>query len=284
MTDWLQGFSTSEKVFLVVAVAVCAHVLVRLVRYAGSRILAAGAPRKYRKTRTVATLVTSSIIFALYLGVIGYAFFQFGISLTGYIASVSVVGLALAFGSQGLVQDMVTGLTIIFTDLFDVGDLVEIGGQVGLVEKVGIRFTVLENPLGAKIFLPNRTIGNVITYQRSYIRCNVDVTLSVDTELRTREEELVRTLTQSLFEQFPRIHRAPLEVMGTETTSSGRTYIRVKMRIWPGRGGPIETSFKQELLAALKALDPAYQDWMVAINFEVERDTPVTDQKRFFKL
>lgn len=246
--------------------------------------MAAGAPRKYKKTRTIATLVTSSIIFALYLGVIGYAFFQFGISLTGYIASVSVVGLALAFGSQGLVQDMVTGLTIIFTDLFDIGDLVEIGGQVGLVEKVGIRFTVLRNPLGAEVFLPNRTIGNVITYPRSYIRCNVDVTLSPDPELRTREEALVNNLAQSLFEQFPRIHRAPLEIVGTETTSSGRTYIRVKMRIWPGRGGPIETSFRQELLAALKEADPAYQDWMVAINFEVERDAPAADRKGFFKL
>ncbi|MDA0241196.1 MAG: hypothetical protein O3A84_14380 [Proteobacteria bacterium] len=46
--------------------------------------------------------------------------------------------------------------------------------------------------------------------------------------------------------------------------------MRLKFRIWPGRGGPIETVFKQELLQALKAIDPTYQDWMISVSYEVE--------------
>jgi len=274
MTEWLKGYTAIEKIGFVLLVAVVAHLLVGLIRFASVRIMSAGSPRSLRKTRTVASLATNAAVFTLYLAVFGYALLQFGIPLTGYVAGVSIIGIAVAFGSQGLVQDVVTGLTIIFSDLFDVGDMVEIGGQVGIVREMGIRFTILENALGAEVFLQNRSIANVITYPRAYIRCNVDVSLSRDEPLRERQQEIVANLTNAVIDQFPRINRAPPEIMGQETASSGRTYIRIKFRLWPGRGGPIETTFKQELLAAFKEIDPSYADWMVAVNFEVEKEPP----------
>lgn len=239
MTELLENYSAVEKIALVLLVAFAAHLLVRLIRYASIRIMGGAATgRSMRKTRTVVSLVTSGLIFTLYVAVIGYALSQFGISLTGYIAGVSIIGVAVAFGSQGLVQDVVTGLTIIMTDLFDVGDMVEIGGQAGIVQKIGIRFTVLENALGSEVYLQNRSIANVITYKRAYIRCNVDVTLSRDAQYHDEEEKLVHDLTGALVQQFPRIHRAPPEIVGKETTGTGRIYVRVKFRIWPGAMPP----------------------------------------------
>ena len=280
MTELLKGYSAIEKIGFVLLAAVVAHVLVRLIRYASVRIMSGGPSSRQalRKTRTVASLATSALIFLLYAAVIGYAFFQFNISFTGYIAGVSILGVAVAIGSQGFVQDIVTGLTIIFTDLFDVGDMVEIGGQVGIVREIGIRFTVLENPFGSEVFLQNRAITNVITFKRTYIRCNVDVTLSADEQFHEREEALIHALTDALVSQFPRINRAPPEIVGKETAPSGRTYVRVKFRIWPGRGGPIETSFKQEILTGFKQIDPDYADWMIAVNYEVERERTAAKQ------
>ena len=274
MSDLLKGYSAIEKIGFVLMAAVLAHILVRLIRYTSFRIMSGGPSLRqtFRKTRTVASLTTSALIFLLYAAVIGYAFFQFNVSFTGYIAGVSILGVAVAFGSQGFVQDIVTGLTIIFTDLFDVGDMVEIGGQVGIVREIGIRFTVLENALGSEVFLQNRAITNVITFKRTYIRCNVDVTLSTDEGFQERQEALLHTLTEALISQFPRINRAPPEIVGKETTPSGRTYARIKFRIWPGRGGPIETSFKQEILTGFKQIEPDYADWMIAVNYEVERE------------
>ena len=63
----------------------------------------------------------------------------------------------------------------------------------------------------------------------------------------------------------------PPSIEGRIKTSSGKEFLRVKFRLWPGRGAPIETVFKQEVNYALKALDPNYQDWMVTVNYEVER-------------
>ncbi|MDH3468250.1 MAG: mechanosensitive ion channel protein MscS, partial [Gammaproteobacteria bacterium] len=52
--------------------------------------------------------------------------------------------------------------------------------------------------------------------------------------------------------------------------SSGKEFLRIKFRIWPNRGQPIETTYCQELTAALKSADPDYQTWMISIHYEVE--------------
>ena len=90
------------------------------------RVMSSTVAAHVSKTRTVISLVTSAVIFALYFAAAGFALNEFGVSLKAYFASASIIGLAIAFGSQGLVQDVVSGLTIVFTDLFDIGDVVEI--------------------------------------------------------------------------------------------------------------------------------------------------------------
>ncbi|WP_455212490.1 mechanosensitive ion channel family protein [Kaarinaea lacus] len=208
--------------------------------------------------------------FAAYFIAIDLILSEFGISLTAYIASASIIGFAVAFGSQGIVQDVVSGLTIIFTGLFDIGDMVEISGQAGIVKRVSMRFTIIENALGAEVHIPNRSLNHVINYPKGYVRCIVDVTLSNQDNIATQQEAMVYTLMQSMVEQFPDIFRRPPDIEGKFTTSGGRTVMRVKFRIWPGRGTPIENQYKQELLQAVKKLDDSYAEWMLAVNYEVE--------------
>ncbi|MDH3672741.1 MAG: mechanosensitive ion channel family protein [Gammaproteobacteria bacterium] len=263
----------ATRMALVVAVVLVAHLLVYVVRAIGTKIQSSQVRASLSKTRTVASLATSAVIFALYFSAIGFVLTEFGVSLTAYLASASILGLAIGFGSQGLVQDVVTGLTVIFSDLFDIGDMVEISGQTGVVENVGMRFTVLRNAMGAEVFIPNRTINNVINYPRGYVRCLADITLPRDAELAQRAEDIVGTITGNTVEQFPGILCVPPEIEQRHKTNSGKTFLRVKFRIWPGRGGPLENTIKQEIVSALKQLDGEYADWMVTVNYEVERQT-----------
>ena len=87
------------------------------------------------------TLVLYSVALWLIFNALGMNTKQF---MTTYLATASVVGFAVGFGSQGLVQDVITGLTLIFTDTLEVGDVVEISGYIGRVERVGLRFTELK--------------------------------------------------------------------------------------------------------------------------------------------
>lgn len=54
------------------------------------------------------------------------------------------------------------GITLVFSDLLDIGDLVEIGGQTGCVESIGMRFIIIQNINKAKVYIPNRTVNNVV--------------------------------------------------------------------------------------------------------------------------
>lgn len=262
-----------QRIALVLAVAVAAHGLVRLLRALSSRAMASAVMTRGTKVRTVVSLLTSTLVFALYFSAVGFALSELGVSLKTYFASASIIGLAVAFGSQGFVQDVVSGLTIVFTDLFDIGDVIEVGGQVGVVEHFGIRYTTLRSPLGAEVFVPNRNILNVVTYPRGYIRCQVDIVLPAAEEAAGAIETAAREQTAEVQEQFPGILRAPPEITGPHRTRNGKAYLRIKFRIWPGRGGPLEGFFRQNLLQAVKGIDSTFADWMITVNYEVDRYT-----------
>ena len=264
-----------------ILVAVGAHLLVVAVRFAGSEVIASNHPRSISKVKTLASLVSSITVFALYCGAAGFVLAEFRVPVSAYIASATVIGLAVAFGSQSIVQDVVTGVTILFADLFDLGDMIEIGGQTGIVRRFGMRFTVLENSFGAEVIVPNRTITNIISYPRGYVRCIADITLDADEEKARDMEEAIRSMAAAAYEQYPGILRTPPDFEGIQSTAAGRRFLRVKFRIWPGRGAPIETAFKAEVLQSLRKINESYADWMVAVNYEVEQKAaPVARRRR----
>jgi len=262
------GDSLIVRILFLVSIAAFTHLFVILVRnlaQRSSRVL------QHPKLRSVISLFMSAIIFSLYFLAVGLVLRELGVSLTAYLASASVIGLAVGFGSQGIVQDVVMGLTIIFTDMLDVGDLVDVGGQVGRVTRITMRFVVLENALGAVVFIPNRSINTVLNYRRGYVRCLVDVTLLGNDGTKNAMVRSATDKMSSFFEQFPGICITEPSTEGRMETATGKEYLRLKFRIWPNRGQPIESTFVKELTAALQVLDAEYRDWMIAVYYEVEK-------------
>jgi hypothetical protein len=78
------------------------------------------------------------------------------------------------------------------------------------------------------------------------------------------------TLMQGAYEQFPGILLTQPSIEGRQVLSTGKEFLRLKFRIWPNRGQPIETTFAKELAALLREQDPGYQDWMISVFYEVE--------------
>ena len=269
ITHFMAQQSTTVRVVLFFGFAFVVHLTVVAIRHLGSRLLFALAPRR-RKAKSVITLTSSVLVFTLYFTAVGLILQELGISLTAYLASASVIGLAVGFGSQGVVQDVVMGLTFVFSDLLDVGDLVEVGGQTGVVKNITMRFIELENALGASVFIPNRTINNIVNYPRGYVRCLADVTLVGEPAIKEKMIAVTEELMLATYQQFPGILLTEPSVEGRRQVAGGKDFLRVKFRIWPNRGQPIETTFAAELLARLKGFDSAYQNWMIAVYYEVE--------------
>ena len=256
---------------VIVGIAVAAHVTTVLIRGASRRLLRSRM-RSEAKVHTVTGFTTSVVVFAIYFAAFGFMLNELDISLTTYLASASVIGLAVSFGSQGVVQDVITGLTVVFSDLIDVGDMVDIGGQVGIVESVGMRFTALVNFSGARVFVPNRSIASVVNYPNGYIRAYMDIRLPPDAG--SDVDALLTEIARSAHEEYPGILLLPPTVEGRRQARAGYSYVRIKFRIWPGQGAVLERAVAASFAHAMKQRDPGYADWMVTVHYRSEPTSP----------
>jgi len=272
------GSSTGTRLLLIVGLAVVVHVLVRIVRLISEWLVYKNHEKKNPlgfmtqrpKFITVSRLVVSGIVFGIYFVAMGLFLQELGVNLTAYLASASILGLAISFGSQGLVQDIVTGLTLIFSDAMDVGDLVEIAGTVvviGRVEEIGLRFTRLVNFFNQTVLIPNRTIANVSRFPHGGVDAYGDVHIPAGAD-RDKTGQMVRQVATGMWEQFGAIILREPVIGSVETApDGGGAFFRVHFKIWPGQWGLIETTFRQRVVSSMKAFDPNYADWQVPVTY-----------------
>ncbi len=268
------------KIFSIVLLAVMASFLVRGIRrlsqwllslkLSGSDFKTENIVKRYPKIVTITTILVSAFTFTIYFLAFGLILQEFNISLTAYLASASVIGLAIGFGAQGFVQDVVIGLTLIFSDTLDIGDVVDLSGQVGQVDRIGLRFTTLINLHGQQIYIPNRNISSIGQFRGGCIRVYVDIQLpeQVDDKIVT---EKVQSIGLGMHQQHTSIILTPPEIFGIKETKGGNwRYLRIKFRIWPGQGALIETSFKQRVILLMKQQYQDYAEWMITVTYKVE--------------
>ena len=105
------------------------------------------------------------------------------VNLAPLFASAGLLGVAIGFGAQSLIKDFLSGVFIIVENQYRVGDIVDIEGAAGTVERVTIRSTVLRDGSGNVHFLPNGTINHVINKTLGYSRVNFTLTVDPETDI-----------------------------------------------------------------------------------------------------
>lgn len=272
--------SVWARILLIAILAVVIHVLVKYIRKVSEWMIirghahngTLGVAAQKPKVITVTRLVVSSIVFTIYFLAIGLMLREVGFSLTTYLASASVAGLAISFGSQGLVQDIVIGLTLIFWDAMDVGDMVEIAGLptnnvIGRVQEIGMRFTKVVNFYNQVVFIPNRTIANVSRFPHGAIDAYADVQIPPGVEALVAAK-VIDGIAVGMWSQFGAIIlSAPTIGKVDEAQGGGWSFVRAHFKIWPGQGTLIEVTFRQEVIKAMRVHDPRYADWQVAVTY-----------------
>jgi small conductance mechanosensitive channel len=184
---------------------------------------------------------------------------------------------------QGLVQDIVGGMTLIFCDAMDVGDLVEIASSdtilIGRVEEIGLRFTMLVNFLHQRVLIPNRTIGSVSRFPPGGVDAygNVKIPAGADPQ---KVVQIVGDEAKGMWEQFGAIILSEPMIGGVEKARGGGwSFFRIHFKILPGQGGLIEKTFRLRVVSALKAFDPNYAEWQVPVTYRAltveEKPIPV---------
>jgi moderate conductance mechanosensitive channel len=256
---------------LIVLAAIVAHITVLLVRRLTAWLLSSQVG-SINKARTLTRFIASVAAFTVWFVAVGFALTEVGVPLQTYFASATIIGLAVSFGSQSLVQDVISGLTLISTGLINVGDMVDIGGQTGIVEKIGIRYTELRNVQGGIVSIPNRNVANLTRFPKGYIHAFVDVRLPAEPAALEEAARLLDKIAESAFRQFSgiMIQSPTLSRRNIPGDAATPPYIRIQFRIWPGQGGLIESAVRQRIIGSMRSITPEYQDWMVAVHYRVE--------------
>jgi len=162
-------------VFAILLTRMLKAVTARLVHLAKSSSRA-GQMRE-QQTRTLAGLLYS--IGAAIIGLIAVlmAFEVLGFDIAPAMATAGVASIAIAFGAQSLLKDFINGFFIVFEDQYVVGDLIQVNGETGRVEHLTLRRTVIRNPAGAMVTVPNSLVGQVANLSRDWSQAFVDVTV-----------------------------------------------------------------------------------------------------------
>ncbi len=212
-------------------------------------VLSAGEKRG----QTIAQLVRS-VGRAVVLVAVLLSSLNLFIDIRPLLAGVGILSLAVSFGAQSLVKDLISGFFILLENQFVVGDGVRIGEHSGTVEQVSLRAVRLRDLHGALHIIPNGSIPWVINTSRGWSRAVVDIPVSygtdVDHALAVVRDELTKFRADSAWKaRFD----GGSEVVGIDRFGDNGIVIRTLIRTVPGSEGPAFREFSRRLKYRLDA-------------------------------
>ncbi len=220
-------------------------ILVYLLRRALNR--KGGLFQNNRKANTIFPLLRSIafyvITFSVLLNILEHVFnFKTGTLL----ASASVLGVALGFGSQSLVKDIIGGFFILFEDQFSVGEYVKVGEFSGVVEEVGLRATRLRDWGGELHIVPNGYINAVTNFNRGKMRALVDIYIPYDEDL-DRAMAVMHSVCEDTGREFVEKIIEPPIVQGVIQFGERNVILRVVAYTKPNEQWALERELRRRI-------------------------------------
>ncbi len=228
----------------IAAIVLIALILNRLLRSLTRRLIpAAGAegPGRIARMReqhvkTLAGVLYSAGTAVIIIGAILTALPEFGFNVTPIAAAAGLASLAFGFGAQNLVRDFINGFLIVIEDQFVVGETVQIGTVAGRVEHLTLRRTVIRDPQGAVVTIPNGAVSQVSNLSRDWGQVFVDISIpqeaSSDAALASLERVCAELRADASWS--PVLVDGP-RALGVDSFGPAGATLRLQLRTVPGR-------------------------------------------------
>ena len=199
-----------EKILLILCIFIVASIVVRIFSRITDYIMTTrdNTNKKFnikfneKRSETLHKLVKSAVRYTIYF----IAFFQIlavlGVNTTSIVASAGIASVAIGFGAQSLVKDIISGFFIILEGQFDVGDNVKIYNQAafiagGYVMSLGLRSTKIRSKNGEVYFIPNGTINQVVNYSLMYNLALVELPIKIDESIEKVEARVEKVINMA---------------------------------------------------------------------------------------
>ena len=227
---------------------------------------------KHRHSLT--QVVTWTVVVLIYSVTAVLVIARFGVPLSSLIAPATVAGVALGFGAQRIVQDILAGFFIITERQYGFGDLIRISnlgsttGIVGTVEDVTLRTTRMRTVNGEVVIVPNGQINQVTNLSRDWARAVVDIPLPATADI-SRVNAILQTVGEGIYADAalrPLLLDTPT-VMGVESIDVDRLSIRMVSRTLPGKQFDVGRELRARVATALQAEG-------IMVPFDLETSAP----------
>ena len=211
------------------------------------------SPERTGRLQTIQGL-TKSLVGYIFFFVFGVLFFKaVGFDIMPFITTAGVIGLAVGFGAQKLVKDVISGFFIIIDNVFVVGDMVTIGAVTGQVIEMGMRVTRVQDAGGRLFILANGDIGTVTNLSRNPVQDVIEVGIAAAADL-TAATRAINAAGEALFEGGEHRLKAAPSVLGITAFSLASVTVRVSVvsepRDLPEEQMKVRAAVRDALIAA----------------------------------
>jgi moderate conductance mechanosensitive channel len=240
-------------------IVVLAVLLIRVLRAVTLGLVqVAKSPARYsqmreQQTRTMADLLHSVGTTIIIVIAALMAMRILGFDIAPALATAGVLSIALAFGAQSLLKDIINGVFIVFEEQYSIGDTLQLNGETGRVEHITLRRTVLRNVAGAIVSIPNGLVGQVSNLSRDWSQTFVDVTVPAD-EMVGRALSTLDKVANDFRNDAgwsPALVDGP-RVLGIESMTLDGTVIRMQVRTVLNRQEDVARELRRRIKLAFE--------------------------------
>jgi moderate conductance mechanosensitive channel len=225
------------------------------------------------RARTLLPLLRNALLVVLSVMVSLIVLSEIGVDIGPLLAGAGVVGLAIGFGSQTLVKDVITGAFLLFEDAISVGDVVSVAGTSGLVEGLSIRSIRLRDVAGNVHTIPFSSVGPVtnMTKEFSFYVMDIGVAYREDTDHVT---EVIKEIVEEMRAEpeFEAVILEPLEVLGVDRFADSAVIIKARLKTVPVKQWMVGRAFNRRMKKRFDALGIEIPFPHQTIYFGVDKD------------
>lgn len=247
--DNLNIFGKGIKIIvLLVAIKIISKALNAIIDRAITKSINDKSFEEERKVKTLVAVFKNVLKYVLYFITIVIILDIFGVNTSSILATAGIGGLAISFGAQSLVKDIITGFFILFEDQYSVGDYITVGNYKGIVEEVGVRVTKIRDFSGELHIIPNGNITVVTNMGRGPMRSRVDISIAYEEDI-DRAIEVIENVLDEIKKVNHNILEGP-NVLGVTSLGDSGVNITIVAKTKPMEQWALERQIRKKVKEA----------------------------------
>ena len=214
---------TPARMFTFVGAMAMIYILYCVVKFILDRLISR------KRSRTIATLMVGILRYMTIIIAFVWGLSILGVNTTAVLAGAGIVGLVIGFGAQSLIEDIITGLFIIFEQQYEIGDIIILDDFRGVVRSIGVRTTVIEDTGGNLKVVNNSDIRNFQNRSKNASYAVVDVGVSYNTNIPF-VEKVVGDAIDAMYDANCDLYLDAPEYMGVEELADSAVILRFRVK------------------------------------------------------